>query len=167
MKKKSLIIVGSVIILSAVVSIPVFAYLKVLPAAISSQKFINFVEKNVNKFAKIDVNIENPVLQTSFSPVIVFKVGEIDVSKNGEKLLEVQNLDTKFSFNEIFKKRIIVNKLALDYVFADVNKLMSLVPQQEKKKDQTKSEWDIDLFDSILALKKSVILYIVVSTQLI
>lgn len=159
MKKKSLIIVGSVITLAAVAGLSAFTYLTVLPAVVSNQKLINFVEKNVNKIAKINVNIENPVLQTSLSPVIVFKVAKIDVSKGGEQLLSVENLDTKFSFNEILKKRIIVNKLALDYVYADVNKLMALVPQQEKKKEKTESEWDIDLFDSVLALKKSVILY--------
>ena len=159
MKKKSLIIVGSVVTLAAVAGLSAFTYLTVLPAVVSNQKLINFVEKNVNKIAKINVNIENPVLQTSLSPVIVFKVAKIDVSKGGEQLLSVENLDTKFSFNEILKKRIIVNKLALDYVYADVNKLMALVPQQEKKKEKTESEWDIDLFDSVLALKKSVILY--------
>ena len=159
MKKKSLIIVGSVVTLAAVAGLSAFTYLTVLPAVVSNQKLINFVEKNVNKIAKIKVNIENPVLQTSLSPVIVFKVAKIDVSKGGEQLLSVENLDTKFSFNEILKKRIIVNKLALDYVYADVNKLMALVPQQEKKKEKTESEWDIDLFDSVLALKKSVILY--------
>ena len=159
MKKKSLIIVGSVVTLAAVAGLSAFTYLTVLPAVVSNQKLINFVEKNVNKIAKINVNIENPVLQTSLSPVIVFKVAKIDVSKGGEQLLSVENLDTKFSFNEILKKRIIVNKLALDYVYADVNKLMSLMPQQEKKKEKTESEWDIDLFDSVLALKKSVILY--------
>lgn len=159
MKKKSLIIVGLVVTLAAVAGLSAFTYLTVLPAVVSNQKLINFVEKNVNKIAKINVNIENPVLQTSLSPVIVFKVAKIDVSKGGEQLLSVENLDTKFSFNEILKKRIIVNKLALDYVYADVNKLMSLMPQQEKKKEKTESEWDIDLFDSVLALKKSVILY--------
>lgn len=158
MKKKTFIIVGSIVVLSAIVSSPFIAYLKVAPALISNQKVINLVEKSAKKYAKIDVDIKNPVLSTSLSPKISFKIGKFSVTKGEDKLLELENLDTEFSFDKIFKKKIKVNKIALDYVYADVNKLMSLAPAQEKK-PKTQSDWDIDLFDSVLSLKKSVILY--------
>ena len=36
---------------------------------------------------------------------------------------------------------------------------MTLIPQQEKQEKETKSNWAVDFYDSVLALKKGVILY--------
>lgn len=156
---KKIKVIGGVICAAAVLAaVPFVFYLKVLPSAVSNPKVISFVEKQAHKLAHVDLKIKNPVLKTNFSPVISFKTDSIQLAKDDIKMLTVENLDTEISFKDIFKKRIIVDKFGLDYVFADVNGLMSLAPQQPQAKKQ-ESDWDIDLYNSVLSLKKSVILY--------
>lgn len=156
--KKTKIIIGSVAALAVLAGASVVGYLKVLPWAVSNPQVVSFVEKAINKAIKVDINIQKPVLKTSMNPVISFSAEEISLSKNDKNILAVNNLDTEISFKDIFKKRIAVDKFAIDYIFADVNKLMELAPKQEQTKKQ-ESDWDIDLYDSVLSLKKSLILY--------
>lgn len=157
MSKKAKIITSLVVVAGMLAATPFVVYLKVLPCAVSQPKFISFVEKTVNKYAGLDIEIIHPELKTSLSPVIEFKVDELSVSKKGANLLSVNKFDTVISFKEIFDKNIIIQKLGADYIFADVNKLMDLL--QPKKEEQKKTEWDFDFFDSLLYVKKSVFLY--------
>lgn len=158
MKKNIKLIGGGICIAAVLASIPFALYLKVLPSAVSNPKVIKFAEKNINKLTNLDVSIKNPVLKTELSATISFKTDEIKISKDDIKIFSLENLDTEISFKEIFKKKILVNKFGLDYIFADVNGLISLAPQQTQEKKQ-ESDWDIDLYDSVLSLKKSLILY--------
>ena len=134
-------------------------YLKVLPAFVSNKQVINIVEKTLYDIAGLQLNIKNPVLKTEFSPVISFKVDELSLFNKKEQLLAVENFDTTVSFREIFNKNIIIRKLGADYIFADINNLTKLAFPQSEKKEQQKSEWNIDLFDSLLYVKKSLFLY--------
>ena len=134
-------------------------YLKVLPAAVSNKHVINLVEKTLYDIAGLQLNIKNPVLKTELSPVISFKVDELSLFNKKEQLLAVENFDTTVSFQEIFSKNIIIRKLGADYIFADINNLTKLAFPQSEKKEQQKSEWNIDLFDSLLYVKKSLFLY--------
>ena len=134
-------------------------YLKVLPAVVSNKAFISFVEKNINKFTSLELVIKNPVLKTELSPLISFKVDELLLFNNKASLLAVENFDTTISFKEIFNKNIIIKKLGADYIFADINNLTKLAFPQSEKKEQKPSEWNIDLFDSLLYVKKSLFLY--------
>lgn len=158
--KKKIKVIGGVICATAVLaSVPFVLYLKVLPDAVSNPKCIKFVENKVKSFTNIDIDIKNPVLITALSPILAFKTDEIAISKDNIEILNIQNLDTEISFKDIFKKKIILNKFGLDYIFADVNKLMTLMPAQKTEKKKQECEWDIDFYDSILSLKKSLILY--------
>ena len=156
---KKIKIIGGVICTAAVLgAIPIVTYLKILPAAVSNPKVINFVEKNINKYTSLDIEIKNPVLKTSFSPVIEFKTDNIKLAQNNIEIFTAENFDVEISFKDLLKKRIILNRFGVNYIFADVNKLMALTPAKQEKK-QEKSEWEIDFFDSVLYLKKSLILY--------
>lgn len=158
--KKKIKVIGGVICAAAVLaSIPFVFYLKALPAAVSNPKVIRFVENKVNKYTDLNIEIKNPVLKTEFSPVISFKTDGIKLSKNNIEIFNVKNLDAEISFKDLFKKRIILNRFGLDYIFADVNRLMALVPSQKEQKKQNENEWEIDFYDSVLSLKKSLILY--------
>ena len=159
MKKRYKVIGGVICAAAVIAALGAVTYLKVLPAVVSNPGVINFVEKKVAKFTNLDIEIKNPVLKTALSPELAFKTDKIKLSKNDLEIFAVENLDTEISFKDIFKKRIILNKFGLDYVFADVNELMSLVPQQKEQKPKQESEWEIDFFDSVLSLKKSLILY--------
>lgn len=154
--KIALISLGTVVIVCGAV---LGTYLKVLPAVVSNKSFINFVERNINKFTSLELVIKNPKLTTELSPVISFKVDEMLLFNNKESLLAVENFDTTISFKEIFKKNIIIKKLGADYIFADINNLTKLAFPQTEKKEQKPSDWNIDLFDSFLYVKKSLFLY--------
>lgn len=103
--------------------------------------------------------MKSPDFNTALSPELEFKVEELSLyNKENQALLAVQNFDTKISFAKVFKKIIIVKKLGADDIYADINKLMALAPQQ-KQETQKPSDWYFDFFDSLLYVKKSTILY--------
>ena len=136
----------------------VFVYLKLLPAVVCNQNVIQYVENVVHKYTELNLNIENPDLKTSLSQVIEFKVQKIKLTDGTEILLETENFDTSISFAEILKKNIIVNKFGAYNLYVDANKLSEKFPKQEKE-EQKPQEWNIDLFNSILYLKDSTIIY--------
>lgn len=157
--KKTKIVISLVVLVLVLVSAPFVIYLKALPAAVSNPAVISFVEKTLHKAAGLNLNIEEPVLTTGLSPEIEFKVNELSLSNKDKELLAVNNFDIRLSFKDIFNKNIIVQKLGADYIFADINNLTALVPQQKEAKTQQKSEWNFDFFDSLLYVKKSLFLY--------
>ena len=153
------LIAGLTVTAGILVSIPFVFYLKVLPYAVSNTKVINYAQTCAKKFADIDLKVQEPVLKTAMSPVIGFKVKNLVVSKNSKNLLAVKNFNSEFSFAEILKKTVIVNKLTAEAIFADIDGLMTLVPQQKEEKPKQKSEWTIDLFDSLLGVRECLFLY--------
>lgn len=159
LSKKSKIIISAVVLLIVLAVSPFVIYLNVLPAAVSNKHVINFAEKFLYDTTGLSLDIKNPVLSTSMNPEIGFKVDELLLSKKGANLLAVENFDTEISFKEVFDKNIIIKKLGADYIFADINKLTALAPQEQPQKEQQKSEWNFDFFDSLLYIKKSLFLY--------
>ncbi len=147
------------LIAAAIVIVVLVTYLKILPAAVSNEHVINFVKEYVKESAGAELVVDNPVLETELSPQIGFKFDKLAISKDKKELLDVDKFEIKISFSDILKHKIILKKLALDYIFADANGLMSLVPQQEQKKEQPQSGWKVYWFDSLLSLKKCEILY--------
>ena len=148
-----------VLVLTAfIVVMPFVFYLKVLPYAVSNHHVINFVEKQAEKVLGLKLEIVNPYLRTSLSPDIEFKVDKLDLANSAGNILIVDNFDCRISFKEIFDKNIIVQKLGADYIFADVNKLMSLARPNEPI-EQKECDWNFDFFDSYLFIKKSLFLY--------
>lgn len=136
---------------------PFALYLNVLPWAVSNPNVIGFVEKTLQDTMGMQLNIKNPVLKTSLSPDIEFKVEKLSLVNNEAKLLQVDNLDTAISFKEIFTKSIIVNRLGADYIFADINRLSTLAQGDETETQQ--SDWNFDFYGSLLFVKKSLFLY--------
>lgn len=136
---------------------PFALYLNVLPWAVSNPNVINFVEKTLQNSMGLQLNIKNPVLKTSLSPDIEFKVEELSLVDKGTNLLQVDNFDTAISFKEVFSKNIIINRLGADYIFADINRLSTLAQGDETATQQ--SDWNFDFYDSLLFVKKSLFLY--------
>lgn len=137
--------------------VPFALYLNVLPWAVSNPKTISFVEKTLHDTMGLDLQIKNPVLKTSLSPDLEFKVDALSLMNNGANLLQVDNFDTAISFKEIFDKNIIIKKLGADYIFADINGLSTLA--QGEQTEQQQSDWNFDFYDSLLYVKKSLFLY--------
>lgn len=138
---------------------PFLLYLKVLPSVVANPKTSNFIAKTLKKQTGLDLVVENPYLETSMKPVIGFKVAKISLSKDNAEMLNLENFGILLSFDEIFKKHIVVNQLGADYIFADVEKLLTLAPPDKKAEQEKESDWDFDLFDAKMFVKKLLVTY--------
>lgn len=139
-------------------------YLKVIPAIVSNQNTINFVQSQLKDKFEIDSVITNPVLKTHFSPEIDFSIDEFELTGKDGRIASVSNFATTISFKKLISKTIILKKLGADFIYADINKLSSLSLKGDKK--QKKCGWDIDFYDSLLYVKNSMFLYNVNNTYL-
>ena len=157
--KKSIKILISLVVLF-VISLALLAgiYLKVLPGAVSNKHMISLVQRSLHKAAGLDLTVKNPVLKTALSPDVSFSVDELSLLKKKETLLSVKKFDAAISFEEIFQKRIVVDRLGADYIFADLNKLSEL-SFSGSKKEKKKNGWFVDLFDSLLYVKECIIIF--------
>ena len=153
------ILIGLFISLGLIASLAVAGYVKIIPAIVSNETAINAIENIVNKQLKINLNIQNPQLITGFSKELTFSVNTINITKDNEILFNLEDFKTVISLEELFNKKIIVKEFGIDNIFADINKLMALAPAENNKSAQQKNDWNIDLYDSILYLNKSLILY--------
>ncbi len=133
-----------------------FTYVKVIPSLVSSPKTASYVADTLKKHARLDLVIENAKLDTGFNPFVGFKVGKILLkNKDGAEVVDLQNFDIKLSFEDIFNKHIIINKLGADYIFVDVNKALALGGgQKQEKKESQDFDWNIDFFSAKMFVKE-------------
>ena len=141
----------------AIVGIITF-YLYGLPALVNSQKAQNFADKKLYEYAGVNIIANNLHLDTTI-PYIVFKADNFELTKDGVSILSLKKIDTKISLSKILLKKVVIKRLGADYIFADVNKILAIIPQQEEKKEPVKTEWYFDFIDSELYLKQLKILY--------
>ena len=134
-------------------------YLKGLPYIVSNEHFINYVEDVVTKQTGAEFDLDKPVLVTHLNPQIQFKAKQISLRNKKANLLDIENLDTEFSFAQIFDKKLIINKVVLDYFYADVNKILDLPILKQEKKEQQKSDFIVDILHSYMAVKNAVVVY--------
>ncbi len=132
-------------------------YIKGLPYLVSHPKTIKYAQDMTNKYTGAKLSIKNPVLHTEFSPIIDFGVKQVYLEKDGNKLLELNNFKASISLSKILSKNIIINKLVAESIYANVDEIQKIIPKTEKK--ETKSEWDVDIFDALLGVKNCRIIY--------
>ena len=144
-------------IIGATAAIIMALYLFALPKLVSNPDFLEFVQKTVKDSCGAELIIEKPVLRTSLKLLFDFKANNIMLTKDGETLLSIENLDCNLSFKQILAKKIILNKLGADDVYIDIIQLQKLTT---KEGDEAKPfDYKIRWFNSILYLKKCIILY--------
>ena len=138
----------------------IFAYTKVLPFLVSNSHVISIVEKTAKKYADVDIIIKTPELKTGLNPIIEFKTDKIFVSKNNEKLFAVSDFDLSVSFDEIFKKKIKINRFGADKFFIDVDNLLRAFKMDSTNNSSNKSDFYFDFYDSVLFLNECYVSYI-------
>ena len=128
---------AAIIVLAGIlISIPFVLYLKVLPAVVSSQKLVNYAEKTIGNILKVDIDIKNPVLETGLNSNIGFKVDSFKISKDNKDYFVLTKFNSSISYSQVLKKTIVLNRLGADYIYVDVNKLLSLVPAQQTEQKE-------------------------------
>ena len=158
MRKSVKILTATVCSAVVIAGFGVGTYLYTLPKLVSSAWLNKVAVKEATEFLKADLSIKNPKLATSLSPNIGFTLEELTLTKNNKQILALNNLDTEFSFKDIWAKRIIVKKLLADNIFVNASDLMAILPQQEQKEEK-QSELNLDLFSTIFGVKKCLITY--------
>ncbi|MCM1003314.1 MAG: hypothetical protein NC408_03115 [Candidatus Gastranaerophilales bacterium] len=151
-KKKVIIGISAVLTAFALFYI---TYLFIIPFVVTNTGLVNFICKKM----PFEVVVESPLLKTKLNSEVTLGAGKIEVKKDDNILLQIDNLQTSFLLNPILTKKLVVNNFALDYLFSDVNGLMELCPQEEVKKEEKPSDFALDLYDSILNVKKAEVIY--------
>lgn len=136
-------------------------YMKGLPALVHNQKFIGFVQNTVKQYTNADLIIVHPFLKTDVAPELKFKVEKIELSKDEQKLFELNDFDMAISFAKIFQKTLIVEKLFARNIFADVEPLINLVPEQNKEKEEKENDFKIEIDDSVLGVHNLDVIYLI------
>ncbi len=136
----------------------ILTYFVLVPFIVSNGKIMNGVCKVINKNLPVEITIENPNLKTKINSDVIFKAKKISVLNKGINLFEIDNLYVNVALWGLFQKKLIVNNLGADYIFADTNKLIEAFPQEENTQNK-EIDFKVDLYDSILNLKKSLFLY--------
>lgn len=136
------------------------SYLYLLPAVVSNQKTINYIEKTVKKSTNCNLEILNPKLKTSLKPIISFGVDKISLeNNNASEIFVIDNFDTTISFEELLQKTIALKELTLDYVFVNADEIIKLLPKTENKKEEAKPlPIDFDFLNAHLHVKKVILL---------
>ena len=134
-------------------------YLWIIPHLVASHRLHQFIDAKMYESMGVNLVSKNVELKTGF-PIITFKADLFKLTQKDKDILVLENIDTEFSITKLFKKKIIVNKLGADYIFADVNKIVSLIPEQ-KEKEEVKTDWYVDFMNSYLYLKQLKVLYTV------
>ena len=138
--------------------IAIFLYLVALPSLVSNSGFIDFLCARLEKNFNCEIDLANTKLETSVKPVIKLKFDKLLIKKDNTVITDIKKFDTKLSFLYIFDKRLVIDKLGADFIFVDVNKLLSLFVQDNKKQSNS-SDFFIDIFNALLYVKKCIIVY--------
>ena len=114
----------------------VLFYTLLLPKIITSDFTINKVKEIISKELGVDLTVESPLLKTSILPHLIIRCDNITLKKDGENLLIVKDFQTDFTYGLIFNRNITFKELGIDSVYADIDKLMALVPANTDKKEE-------------------------------
>ena len=157
MSKNFKICIIGIILLLLLVVIPATIYLCILPTVVSNPNFLEYVQKKVKDSCGAELIIQNPVLKTSPKLSVTFVSDNILLTKDGKTLLSIDKLNCGLSIRKIFAKKVILDKLGADDFYADINELQKLTLKEGE--EQKPSDFQIKWFNSILYLKKCMILY--------
>lgn len=146
------------LILIITIVLPIMFFLIGVPAIVSNPQFILWVQDYVKESSNAELIIQKPVLKTSHRLLVSFKAESVDLIKNQQTLLSVENLNCDVSLKKIFEKKIILQKLGADNIFANINELQSLEFKKQKKSNQPLN-YEIKWFKSDIYLKKCTIVY--------
>lgn len=107
-------------------------YLLVLPKSINSNYAISFAQKTVKEFLNCDLEISNIKLKTFMKPQIELRIDKLNLSRNNDRIILLENFEIELGFNKIFKKELDINELNANRILIDLDKLISNLPKEEK-----------------------------------
>ncbi|MCR5260260.1 MAG: hypothetical protein K6C94_00295 [Candidatus Gastranaerophilales bacterium] len=159
MSKKAKIIISTILITPIVLILfCLFLYIYALPKIVSNPLVTEKIHNLVKESCNAEIIINKPVLKTSLKPKVQFTSENIVLLKDGETLLNLQNIDSEIDLSKIFSKKIILNRLGADEIYIDINKLKDL-KTKEQENTNADSDFTFDPLNSWLYIKKCAIIY--------
>ena len=137
----------------------ILIYFLFLPLVVSNEKIVNNVAKLIIPSKIASIKIESPNLKTHINSDINFKAKKIHILKDSENVFEMDNLNVGISLKGLFANKLIVNDFRVDNIFVDSNKLIDIFPSDNQNNKKQNNDISLDLYDSILGIKKGLILY--------
>ena len=160
MKKVKLIGLTVLIATSILIIITIFAYLVVLPEFAKSKLLSKTLHKIMYDFTKTELYYDNVKLKTYIKPQIDLEIGILKKKKNNKNLIELKNFETSISYNQIFSKKIELNRLLATTLIIKADELLdSLEIKQEEKQEKTVCDWKINIYNSQIKLDEMELSY--------
>jgi hypothetical protein len=144
----------TVLILVSFIAIISTFWLYVLPTIISNNKFINFICSKVSETTPYVLKINSLNIKTYLTPKISCSVDSLILLKQDNKLLDIEDLSSEIFIKNIFKQRIVLNKLDLKYLFANLDLF-----DTSTEETTTPNNWQIDFVNSNIKLDKAKLIY--------
>lgn len=149
----------SVIIIFFTVLLAWCFYIIALPKIAESPAVSEYLQKTANELLGADLLIVKPKLTTHLKPDIQFGAENIFLAKNGETILNLQNINGEIDLSDIFNKKIILKKLISDDLYIDINKLKNLKVQDKQETETKPPVVGLEWYDAFLNVKKCSVIY--------
>ena len=141
--------------------IPVFTaiiYLKVLPAAVQNPKVISYIEKIGSEALGAELKIENPYLQTDWTPYARIKLEKLTLTKQNKPILAVDKLDSEMSLWKLrTHKEVDIKTINVDNIYANVSDILNLPPFKKTSSDG--NGLSVNIFKSVANIKNLKVFY--------
>jgi len=156
--KKWKVFAKTAVLLIVTFKVFVLLYLFLIPTIISHPKVSAYISKKLERQFNINAQIEGVQLKTYIKPKVDFKVKNLAIKKDENKLLLLKEFDSSISFKELLKKQIDIEKLGADLILADVDNLLKLTNSQNNNskthKKADKSSFSVDILGANLHVNK-------------
>ena len=107
-------------------------YLFILPKAIKTTAFQNFISSILN----MNLVMNKPILKTSLNSTIGFSVDDLTLKKDNDTLIELDNFNIEFCLKNIFKKELKLNHFRADKIIVELDNLQKLAPKEKATKQE-------------------------------
>ncbi len=154
-KTRAILILGG--IAGAILAFVVYAYLYIIPGIVASQKLQDYINKELYKRVGVSVEYKNAKLTTGLNPNISLTADSFKLIKNNVPILILEKIDSEISLAKIRKKTILIKKVGADYIYADGNGLLSMLPKEQQ--EEVKTDWGVDITKAILYINDLKLLY--------
>ena len=167
MMSKKTIVLTVILSLLAFFVLTIFGYIAVLPKIVQSKIFKNTINKIVYDTTKTNLNYDSIELKTYIKPKIDIKINELSLKSKESKLIELRDFETSVSFNDIFSKKIKLNKLIAKTLIIKADKLLETFKiESQEQKEKQEFNWKIDIYNSKIKLDELELSYIQNGTTL-
>lgn len=134
-------------------------YLFALPSLVNNKTIHSIIKKQTKNYLGLDLEIKGVKFSTSFSPKVNFYLDDFKLSKNNQTILNLDDLDTEFSFQDIFRKKLIINKILAKNIYVNSSEIIKLIPKSEIKTETKPPEFNIDIYSALLGVKNCLITF--------